>query len=362
MKRRLRKRFHLVSALLLITLLMVFFWACDNDSGSNSGGCDDGSSNGSSSGGSSSDDSSDGGTTTFPDNWPLTGNLVTHDVTIIKEGETYYVLGTQAGPLIKRSFNGLDWHDYGKVFNSNPSWFSIYVPNYHDYIWAPDISYYNGTYYLYYAVSSPGSNTSAIGLATTASLAAPNWQDRGMVIRSVALNNYNCIDPNMVVDQSGQPWLAFGSWWSGIKLIQLNRDTMKPRVGATMHSLATRPNDAIENPYIVYRNGYYYLFASIDHCCKGVDSDYKIIYGRSKNITGPYYDKNGRSLMDKNVGGGSLFDAGNARWRGPGGQALLGTDVIAHHAYDAEDDGHSKLLIKNLYWDANGWPYKGDDN
>lgn len=349
----------------ILTILIVFhFCGCDADSGtstsSGSGGCDtvpSGSSSSTSSS-SSSSNSSSGSTTGYSDNWPLTGDLVTHDVTIIKEGSTYYLFGTQVGPLMKRSHDGLAWSDVGKVFSSYPSWFSTYVPGYHDYIWAPDISYYNGKYYLYYAVSTPGRNTSAIGLATTTTLSSPNWQDQGMVIHSVSYNDYNCIDPNMVVDQAGQPWLAFGSWWSGLKLVKLNTGTMKPQSGATLYSLATRDNDAIENPSIVYRNGYYYLFASIDHCCKGVDSDYKIIYGRATSITGPYYDKTGKKLID---GGGTIFDAGNARWAGPGGQALLGTYAIAHHAYDVEDDGHSKVLIKNLYWDADGWPYKGDD-
>lgn len=310
-------------------------------------GCD----TGGSSGGSAAD---------FPDDWPVTGNLGVHDPAIIKTGGTYYVFGTDIGILIKRSYDGLSWTNIGKVFNSYPyypSWADTYVPNHERNIWAPDVSYYKGKYYLFYSVSSFGSNTSAIGLATAANLSASNWQDQGMVIRSTSANDYNCIDPNMVVDQSGRVWLAFGSWWSGIKLIELDPATMKPKSGATMHSLATRPNTAIEAPYIVYKNGYYYLFASIDHCCQGANSDYKIIYGRASDITGPYYDKNGVSMMN---GGATIFDAGNGRWVGPGGQSLLGTYAIAHHSYDAYNNGAATMMIKNLYWDSNGWPYKGD--
>jgi arabinan endo-1,5-alpha-L-arabinosidase len=161
----------------------------------------------------------------------------------------------------------------------------------------------------------------------------------------------------MVVDASGGLWLAFGSFWSGLKLVALDSNTMKPAYGAEMHSIATRPNTAIEAAYIIYKDGYYYLFASIDHCCRGVNSDYKIIYGRSRNITGTYYDKNGVSLMD---GGGSLFDAGTDRWRGPGGQSVHGTEAMAYHAYDAWNNGAPTLLIRNLYWDAAGWPFKGN--
>ncbi|MCJ8501669.1 glycoside hydrolase family 43 protein [Desulfatitalea alkaliphila] len=293
-----------------------------------------------------------------PGNWPLTGQLGVHDPAIIKEGDVWYVFGTGIGIQVKRSSDGYDWRNNGRVFHSYPAWARRYVPNHESNIWAPDIHHRNGTYYLYYAVSSFGSNTSAIGLATTRSLANPNWTDQGLVIRSTSADNYNCIDPNLVVDASGRPWLAFGSFWSGIKMVELDGATMKPKSGATIHSLATRPNTAIEAPFIVHRNGYYYLFASVDHCCQGVDSTYKIIFGRSRSVTGPYLDKRGVSMRN---GGGTLFDAGNDRWRGPGGQSLWGTDVLAHHAYDAQNNGAPTLMIKTVYWDGDGWPYKEGD-
>ncbi len=328
-------------AIILLCLILLAVTGCDTSSSSSS---------------SSSSTSSSG--FVHPDNWPLTGSLNVHDPGIIKAGSTYYVFGTDVGILIKRSYDGLSWSNIGKVFNYYPSWANIYVPNHESNIWAPDISYYNGIYYLYYSVSTFGKNVSAIGLATASNPAGP-WSDQGMVIRSTSSNNYNCIDPNFVADQSGRLWLAFGSFWSGIKMVELDATTMKPRSGAAIHSLATRSSTAIEAPYIVYRNGYYYLFASIDTCCRGVNSTYKIIYGRSSSITGPYHDRNGVSMMN---GGGTLFDTGNDRWRGPGGQSLLGTEAICHHAYDASNNGAATLMIKNLHWDSSGWPHRGDDS
>ncbi len=294
--------------------------------------------------------------TGMQDDWPLTGNLSVHDPGIIKDNSAYYVYGTGVGIEVKRSNNGTNWSTIGRVFNSYPSWANRYVPNHESNIWAPDVEYFKGKYYLYYSVSSFGSNTSAIGLATSSGLPY-GWQDQGMVIRSTSSNNYNCIDPNLAIDASGNPWLAFGSFWSGIKIVQLDPSTMKPKAGAPIQGIASRNGGAIEAADIVYRNGYYYLFASIDKCCSGVNSTYKIIYGRSNSITGPYTDKSGNRLMN---GGGTIFDAGNSRWKGPGGQSILGTNAIAHHAYDASNNGAPTLMIKNLYWDASGWPYKGD--
>lgn len=126
---------------------------------------------------------------------------------------------------------------------------------------------------------------------------------------------------------------------------------MKP--SGSLYAIASRTNNAIEAPSITYRNGYYYLFASIDNCCQGVNSTYKIIYGRSKTITGPYLDKNGTSMTSN---GGTILDSGNAIWKGPGGQDIYNGNTIARHAYDANENGAPKLLINDLYWDAEGWP------
>jgi arabinan endo-1,5-alpha-L-arabinosidase len=84
-----------------------------------------------------------------------------------------------------------------------------------------------------------------------------------------------------------------------------------------------------------------------------VNSTYKIAYGRSKNITGPYVDKNGVSMMN---GGGTILDAGNSRWKGPGHQDVYNNIIIVRHAYDAENNGMPTLLINDLKWDSQGWP------
>jgi arabinan endo-1,5-alpha-L-arabinosidase len=231
------------------------------------------------------------------DNWPLTGSLDAHDPAIIQEnGGAWFVFGTGTGIQVKKSSDGLAWSNIGKVFSSTPSWVSSYISNFDGNIWAPDIHYYNGLYYLYYACSSFGSNTSVIGLATSSSLSSPSWSDKGLVIRSTSSNNYNCIDPNLVIDNSGNLWLAFGSFWSGIQIVQLDSSTMKPKSGAAIKNIATRSNTACEAAFIVYRSGYYYLFESVDTCCQGVNSTYKIMYGRSSSVNGTYVDKNGTAL------------------------------------------------------------------
>jgi arabinan endo-1,5-alpha-L-arabinosidase len=236
------------------------------------------------------------------------------------------------------------------VLSSKLSWWSQYVPNQVGTdVWAPEVEAYNGRVWMYYSISTFGSRVSAIGLLSSPSIAAAQWRDDGLVIATNNSHNYNAIDPDLVLDANGAPWLSFGSWNSGIKLTRLGSN-MKPT--GPLHSIASR-SGGIEAPNIVHRNGYYYLFVSTGTCCQGTNSTYQIRYGRSTSITGPYVDKNGTSMMN---GGGSLLDGGNSRWVGPGGQDIEGTGVIARHAYDAQDNGNAKLLISDLRWDSSGWP------
>ncbi|WP_229675645.1 glycoside hydrolase family 43 protein [Saccharibacillus kuerlensis] len=286
--------------------------------------------------------------------WGLSGDLGAHDPTIMKEGNSWYVFSTGEGIQGLRSDDGKNFYRIPQIFLTAPSWWKNYVPNQKPMdVWAPDVKSYNGKVWMYYSISTFGSNVSAIGLASASSIGAGSWKDEGIVLSTNGTQNYNAIDPELVIDANGEPWLAFGSFWSGLKLTKLDKNTMKPTGSLTSIARRTVNDGAIEAPSITYHNGYYYLFASIDKCCSGVNSTYKMVYGRSKSITGPYVDKNGVSMMNN---GGTILDAGNARWKGPGGQDIYNANLIVRHAYDAEDEGRPKLMISDLKWTSDGWP------
>lgn len=287
--------------------------------------------------------------------WSLSGSLGAHDPTVLNDNGTWWCFTTGAGLPAKRSGDGLAWTEAGSLFASELSWWRTWAPNMGQRdIWAPDLHVFGGRIWCYYSVSEFGKNNSAIGLKSCTSVAAGDWRDDGFVIGSKAgTDAYNAIDPNLTVDADGQPWLTFGSWFSGIQLVQLDPATMKPVGNVT--NIAKRSN-GIEGANVVYRSGYYYLFVSIDVCCQGVNSTYKIAYGRSRSISGPYVDKDGAPLL---TGGGTVLEAGETRWKGPGGQDVFKNGnawAIARHAYDANANGAPTLRIADLYWDANGWP------
>ena len=286
---------------------------------------------------------------------------IAHDPTVIKQGRFYYSfitgdIATRTYLPMRRSTDLVHWSDLGPVFSTPPAWVVEQLGTAPGDFWAPDISYFDGEYHLYYAASTFGTNNSVIGLATTKTLDPARWVDRGMVFRSSPADNFNAIDPDVVFDQAGTPWMSFGSFWDGIKMRRLDRRTGLLSAGdPALYSLASRGGASIEGPSIVRHGGYYYLFASLDFCCRGVDSDYRVVVGRSASVTGPYLDRSGAPML---TGGGTELLRGYHRFRGPGGGDVFG-NLYVHHYYDLDDSGRPKLSVRPIGW-AGGWPSLGD--
>jgi len=302
----------------------------------------------------------------------------THDPSIGREANEYYVFATGFAPgggqfAIRCSSNLTDWKLCGHVFDDIPAWIHETSPGTKE-LWAPDISWFNKRYHLYYAYSLFGVNTSGIALATNETLDPKSpkyrWKDEGLVLRSTAADDFNSIDPNIVLDDKGQPWLSMGSFWSGIKMRKIDAATGKlSATDARTYSLASRkqpdhpepakpglPPDwqAIEAPFVVHHGGYYYLFVSFDLCCRGLKSSYRTMVGRSIEVTGPYMDRDGVPMLQ---GGGTPLLVANNRWLGPGGESVLMRpegDIIVFHVYDAVT-GKPALGISTLTW-KDGWP------
>jgi arabinan endo-1,5-alpha-L-arabinosidase len=310
----------------------------------------------------------------------LSGDVAgTHDPSIIKEGNTWYVFATGKAPgggqfAVRCSDDLEHWKMCGHVFDAIPTWILERSPGTKD-LWAPDISHVHHEYRLYYAYSLFGKNTSGIALAINKTLdpSSPNfkWEDKGLVLESKAEDNFNAIDPNFILDDKGQGWLTFGSFWDGIKMRRLNDAGLLSSKDGTTYSLARRARpaeaaaalpglpanwEAIEAPFIVRHGGYFYLFTSWDLCCRGLKSTYKTMVGRSKSITGPYVDASGKALAD---GGGTALLSANSRWLGPGGESVYldshNRTLIVFHAYDSKT-GKPSMQLSTVDW-IDGWPH-----
>lgn len=323
-----------------------------------------------------------GGTPSSGSQLASAGELGIHDPALVAadDGEPWFVYGTGdvrtgfGAPRVLRSDDGgVTWADVGTAWDrsGDPAWVRdpdtgvAGVTNY----WAPELYRHQDTWYLYYSASTFGSNDSAIGLATGKTLDPSDpeygWEDQGLVVRSVAgETHYNAIDPGVVSGADGTPWLFFGSFWGGIQMLPIEWPSGKP-ADAEPVRIASRSGmseNMIEAPFVVRRDGWYYLLVSWDKCCSGVDSTYRIMVGRSRDVTGPYLDADGTDML---LGGGTEVASASGRMIGPGGQtvSVVGEPgspssayYLAFHYYDRDDGGASKLAVREIEWDGEGWP------
>ncbi|WP_347332273.1 arabinan endo-1,5-alpha-L-arabinosidase [Marinimicrobium locisalis] len=297
-----------------------------------------------------------------------------HDPVMAKEGDTYYLFSTGPGITIYNSEDMVHWQRQGRAFKGEPDWAKDVAPEFNGHLWAPDIIYNEETekWYLYYSVSAFGKNTSGMGVTTTPTLDPESddygWEDQGMVIQSVPNRDmWNAIDPNVIVDDEGDAWFSFGSFWGGMKMFKLNEDWTAPAEPQEWYTISKRERSIlvddteagpaeIEGPFIFKHGDYYYQFVSWGLCCRGADSTYHMVVGRSKDVTGPYVDKEGTPM---NKGGGTVLLKGNEDWYGAGHNSVYtfdGKDYMVFHAYEAADNGLQKLKIAEIEWTDDGWP------
>lgn len=276
----------------------------------------------------------------------------------------YWLFATGQGVQSWRSKDLDEWERGPRVFDELPDWVAREVPGNRGHFWAPDVVFHNGRYLLYYSVSRFGVNTSAIALASNKTLDPQDegyqWQDHGVVIRSRRGDNFNAIDPAVLRTKAGESgsdelWLSFGSFWSGIKLVKLDPETGKRDAAApAVHSIAAKKE--IEAPHIFEHDGYFYLFVNWGLCCRGVRSTYNVRVGRSRRVTGPYVDQEGRDLRE---GGGTLFLKTDSVFIGPGHANVMQDGDkfwFSCHYYDGTDRGRSYLSIIPLTFSSDGWP------
>ncbi|HZQ83693.1 MAG TPA: arabinan endo-1,5-alpha-L-arabinosidase [Acidimicrobiales bacterium] len=300
----------------------------------------------------------------------LKGNTTpVHDPAIAFEHGWYYLYVTGTGIPVRRSRDLVHWIGDGQVFPNNlPAWAPKLIPGTQS-PWAPDLSFFGGKWHLYYAISTFGAKRSAVGHAVNATLDRRDprygWHDLGPVVASTELadpsavpTDDNALDPNVILDDTGAPHLVFGSFYGGIKELALD-----PVTGAANQSVLPTPlaanvqeYTAVEGAFVIRRDGWYYLFASYDYCCRGTDSTYNVRVGRSRSVSGPFVDDLGIPML---TGGGRYVLTSGGDMRGPGHNAIIrrGNQYdIVFHWYDAANKATPTLGILPLHWTADGWP------
>jgi arabinan endo-1,5-alpha-L-arabinosidase len=287
--------------------------------------------------------------------------------TIVKCGDEFWVFAT--GKMVP-SFHSPDlvnWTSGGPVLADIPEWVPQEVPGFRSgSFWAPDVIKVKDKYLLFFSASAFGVNTSTIGVISTPTLTrsdpAYKWTDQGKVVTSHTDDDFNAIDPAAILDTDGRLWMAFGSFWSGIKLIELNPDNGR-RIAENSPMYTLAHYDSTEGAYLYKRDKSYFLFVSMGMCCRKDQSTYNMRVGRSDRITGPYLDKDGKDML---LGGGTPVMASHiGPLIGPGHAGIVEKDGKSYLSFHVESNAaggqaDGTFGIRPVTWDARGWPVVGD--
>jgi arabinan endo-1,5-alpha-L-arabinosidase len=236
-------------------------------------------------------------------------------------------------------------------------------------LWAPDIRYIDGRYYMYYVVTqtkvTSGCNDNAIGVATAPTPTGP-WKDSGAPVVGPREGNGGFLwtfDPSEFTRKDGTHFLYYGSYNGGVYVTKLSPDGTR-RVGKqTMVAIDNR----YEGAYVVRHGSFYYLFGSSANCCAGPTTGYSVYVGRSRSLRGPFVDKQGQSMTESRVGGSIVVTPNGNKWVGTGHNAVVtdlsGQDYLVYHAINRHDPylnepfgtNERPMLLDRLDW-VNGWP------
>jgi arabinan endo-1,5-alpha-L-arabinosidase len=274
------------------------------------------------------------------------------DPAVIRADDGYFYL--YADEQIMQSKDLLDWEYVAPFFadTTRPVWGTEKAG-----IWAPDINYINGKYVLYYTHAEPYCyNTCGIGVAVSDSPKGP-FRDIGALIKSDSIGVKNSIDQFYIEDE-GNKYLIWGSF-EGIYCIELTDDGLALKPGAEKRQIV---DVGIEASYVLKRGQYYYYFGSVDGCCAGAESTYKVVVGRAENLFGPYYSNDGKPFTHRHY---DLILHGDSLFAGPGHNAEIitddkGDDYLLYHSYLKKTPETGRVLcMSKLEWDG-GFPYIKD--
>lgn len=282
---------------------------------------------------------------------------------ILYHNGVYYNYNMTGPITLKTSTDLINWtlHADRYALSERPSWLSSVSGG--TSIWAPGAYKIGNKYYLYYCTSSSGSQNSAIGVAVTDDPSKNDWTDKGMVIRSYTGDQYNCIDPNIFIDDDGTVFLIFGSYWEGIFMRKIDPETgMLDESDTTAYHIAQGNHD-MEAPYLIKHGNYYYLFTARGGLSKGT---YYWAVGRSESVYGPYVDKDGTALLSGS-GGTRLTEwkdgiegAAHAQYfEDAEGNAYMVSESWPYRANEElgiTESGKIQLHISKIVWTADGWP------
>ena len=227
--------------------------------------------------------------------------------------------------------------------------------------WAPEIRHINGKYVLYFSWAKWGDGDASYTAVATSDSPLGDFVNSKELLTKEDFGS-NCID-QFYYEEDNKKYMFVGSF-NGIYVTELTDDglSVKRNENGTPTLKKQVCGKAFEGTNIYKKNGYYYLFASINNCCDGERSRYKVVVGRSQDLLGPYLDKSGKDMI--NNAWELVVEGDGQKFFGPGHNSIIvqddaGTDWMIYHSYVKENGevGGRLGMLDRVLWTEDGWPY-----
>lgn len=284
------------------------------------------------------------------------------DPTVIRTDEGFYLYATQTNSYwipIYFSKDLVNWEFKRSAFRNATRPKPDVLPD-GGAFWAPEIRYINGKYVLYFSWAKWGDGSKSYTAVATSDSPVGDFLNAKPLLITDDFGS-NCID-QFYYEEDGKKYMFVGSF-NGIYVTELTDDGLSVKRGADGKPVLKKQvcGRAFEGTNIYKKGKYYYLFASINNCCDGIDSRYKVVVGRSKNLLGPYVNREGKDMMSNSWT--LVLEGDGETFFGPGHNSIIipddaGTDWMIYHSYVKENGavGGRLGMLDRIVWSADGWP------
>ena len=284
------------------------------------------------------------------------------DPTVIRTDEGFYLYATQTNDYwipIYFSKDLVNWEFKRSAFRNATRPKPDVLPD-GGAFWAPEIRYINGKYVLYFSWAKWGDGSKSYTAVATSDSPVGDFLNAKPLLITDDFGS-NCID-QFYYEEDGKKYMFVGSF-NGIYVTELTDDGLSVKRGADGKPVLKKQvcGRAFEGTNIYKKGKYYYLFASINNCCDGINSRYKVVVGRSEKLLGPYVDRKGKDMLDNSWE--LVLEGDGETFFGPGHNSIIipddtGTDWMIYHSYVKENGavGGRLGMLDRIVWSADGWP------
>lgn len=271
------------------------------------------------------------------------------DPSIVRVNDDYYMVNSSFVYFpcipISHSKDLINWKIIGHAI-TNPDYAQIDDLEGGRGFWAPDISYYNGKFYI--------SATYRLNDDTTVyrkQFIVSSENPEGPYCKPSIIDE-DGIDPSIFTDDDGRRYMLLNR---GARIFELDKDATKQISDATMLYYGDNKR-APEGPHLLKKDGYYYLFLAEG----GTGLSHRITVARSKTLMGnyepcpynPIMTQNDNGAMIQRCGHGKPVMTQNGQWYMV---YLCGRRLIGQNGETFSMLGRETALDP-ITWTKDGWP------